>query len=366
MRALHGVLFAAMVSPGIAAAQGARAWNAEAAARYLDERAAVWKAHPETQRSHETACISCHTGLPYLLARPALRRVRGEAALPAPEKALVADVEKRARLWEQVEPWYTHTEDKVKESKGTEAIVNALVLALQDRERGETSPLTRRAIDHMWREQRTEGPQKGGWWWLDFGLATWETKQSEVFGACLAALAVAAAPGYAEEKEAREPAAFLEAYLRRRASEPLNLHSRLGLLWAATVRKDLLPPETRASFLAGILSVQRFDGGFSLEQLGHWERHDGSPPAAGSDGYATGLATYVLLQIDDASLRPAIDRALAWLETHQDREGFWDASSANQSRQDDDVFIRRFMRDAASGYAILALSEAETHRPPAP
>ena len=74
----------------------------------------------------------------------------------------------------------------------------------------------------------------------------------------------------------------------------------------------------------------------------------------------------MLLRTDDASLRPAIDRGPSWLETHQDREGFWDASSANQSRQDDDDFVRRFMRDAASGYAVLALGEAETHRPPAP
>ena len=363
MRTLPFILFTAMAAPGVAPAQSAREWNAETAARYLDERAAVWKAHPKTQRSHETACISCHTGLPYLLARPGLRRLLGEAASPEPEKALLSDVEKRIRLWEQVEPWYSHTPDKIQESKGTEAIVNALVLALRDRERGETSPLTRQAIGHMWKEQRKAGPQRGGWSWLDFGLAPWETKESEVWGACLAALAVAAAPGYASEPDARGPAALLRAYLRRRASDPLNLHSRLGLLWASTLQKHLLDREEQTRIATQALRVQRSDGGFSLEQLGHWERQDDSPPADGGDGYATGLVTYVLLRLDDPTLRPATERALTWLRVHQDREGFWDARSANLSRKNDDAFVRLFMRDAASGYAVLALGEAESGRP---
>lgn len=113
VRGLPVVLVAAILAPGRARAESARSWSAEAAARYLDGRAAAWKAHPKTQRSHETACVSCHTGLPYLLARPPLRRVLGDATTAGPEEALVSDVEKRARLWEEVEPWYAHTGDKI-------------------------------------------------------------------------------------------------------------------------------------------------------------------------------------------------------------------------------------------------------------
>ena len=80
------LLFTACAAVGAAPVPSARGWDAPAAARYLDQRAATWKGHPETQRSHDTACISCHTGLPYLLARPELRRVLGEAALPLPER----------------------------------------------------------------------------------------------------------------------------------------------------------------------------------------------------------------------------------------------------------------------------------------
>ncbi len=321
----------------MARADSARPWNAEAAARYLDGRAGAWKAHPKVQRSHGTACISCHTGLPYLLTRAPLRRVLGE-------------------------PWYAHTSDKVRESRGTESVLNALVMARRDHERGETSPLTRQAFEQMWKEQLPEGPERGGWFWLNFGLAPWETTESQVFGACLAAVAVSSAPGYAAEARARAPVELLKAYLRRAAAGPLNRHTRLGLLWAASLHEDLLEREDKARMLVDILSTQRSDGGFSVAGLGHWEREDASPAEEGSDGYATGLVTYVLLRAGDRSLRPAIDKGLAWLSTHQDREGFWEARSANKNRDQDDAFIRQFMRDAASGYAVLALTEGESHR----
>ena len=363
MKKVCACLFTAMITAGPAQAQSTRGWNAEAATRYLDERAATWKAHRETQRSHDTACISCHTGLPYLLARPELRRVLGDETWPGPEKALVSDVEKRTRVWAEVEPWYADPTDKVQESKGTEAILNALVLALRDRREGETSPLTLKALDHMWQEQRKEGPEKGGWRWLAFGLAPWETGESEIWGASLAALAVTAAPGYASQTGVREPVTLLEAYLRRKASEPLNLHSRVGLLWASTSWRGLLTLDQQRKIAAEILRVQEHDGGFSLERLGSWVRSDGSAPPAGSDGYATGLVTYVLLRSGDATLRPAIDRGLSWLEAHQDREGFWTTASANLNRRDDEAFVRFFMRDAATGYAVLALCAEERLSP---
>src|SRR5438309_1994089 len=42
-------------------------WSPEAAARYLDSRAAWWQSWPKSQRDHETVCVSCHTMLPYAL-----------------------------------------------------------------------------------------------------------------------------------------------------------------------------------------------------------------------------------------------------------------------------------------------------------
>src|SRR5260370_29952548 len=60
-------------------------WSQEAAAKYLDDRMDVWFA--QAKRLHtgqgETACISCHTALPYPLSRPALSRPMHLAA-PTP------------------------------------------------------------------------------------------------------------------------------------------------------------------------------------------------------------------------------------------------------------------------------------------
>ncbi|MGH9657283.1 MAG: hypothetical protein ACRD96_02005, partial [Bryobacteraceae bacterium] len=53
-------------------------WKPQAAAEYLDSRQKDWFAWP-TAKKHGTPCLSCHTGLPYLLSRPALRRALSES-----------------------------------------------------------------------------------------------------------------------------------------------------------------------------------------------------------------------------------------------------------------------------------------------
>ena len=46
-------------------------WNPKLAEQYLDSRQKEWVAWPHALESG-VACVSCHTGLPYLVARPAL------------------------------------------------------------------------------------------------------------------------------------------------------------------------------------------------------------------------------------------------------------------------------------------------------
>src|SRR5437762_1264540 len=61
-----------------AAASG---WDRDGAAKYLDERMDFWFAKSKKLRTGqtETACVSCHTTIPYVLARPALRQAVGLA-----------------------------------------------------------------------------------------------------------------------------------------------------------------------------------------------------------------------------------------------------------------------------------------------
>src|ERR1700720_1795570 len=113
----------------------ASSWDQKAAAAYLDQRAAWWMEWPRAARDHETFCVSCHTAVPYALSRPALRKSLAEAAPSANERRLLDNVTKRVRLWKEVAPFYSDADRgvyKTVESRGTESVLNALVLASSD------------------------------------------------------------------------------------------------------------------------------------------------------------------------------------------------------------------------------------------
>src|ERR1700722_16172210 len=63
-------------------------WSPRLAANYLDGRQQQWSVWP-TAAGPGGACISCHTGLTYLLARPALRQALGEAQPTEYEKLIL-------------------------------------------------------------------------------------------------------------------------------------------------------------------------------------------------------------------------------------------------------------------------------------
>ena len=152
-----------------AEADPSAAWNRKAAAAYLDQRATWWTTWPNAQRDHQTFCISCHTALPYALARPALRQPLGETTASAGEAALLANITKRVTMWREVEPFYpdqTRGVPKTSESRATEAILNAVILARRDARTGSLSDEGRRALDNMWALQMKTGAQTGAWTWL--------------------------------------------------------------------------------------------------------------------------------------------------------------------------------------------------------
>src|SRR5438876_6053459 len=134
---------------GVRAGEADRAaWDAKAAAAYLDGRAAWWSTWPNAARDRGTFCVSCHTALPYALARPALRTALGEAAPTATEAKLVDNVVTRVTLLKEVAPFYPDQVrglPKTSESRGTEAILNALILANRDAFSGRLSDDTRAA-----------------------------------------------------------------------------------------------------------------------------------------------------------------------------------------------------------------------------
>ncbi|HKW57787.1 MAG TPA: hypothetical protein VJN42_10545 [Candidatus Acidoferrum sp.] len=339
-------------------------WDAKMAAAYLDERAAWWMSWPRAARDHGTFCISCHTAVPYAMARSALRPALGEQGPSATERRILENVTKRVRLWKDVEPFYSDKDRgayKTVESRGTESVLNALILASRDADAGRLSGDALAAFGNMWAEQQTSGEQKGAWRWLRFKNEPWEADDSDFYGAALAAIAAATAPeNYRMRPEIQANLQSLRVYLVERGAAQ-TLSNRVVLLWAAAKWPGLLSAEQQKAIVDEVLDKQQPDGGWSLASLsGNWKRHDGTPQDAQSDGYATGLITFVLQQRDVSPDTAQLKRGLAWLASHQNQSGgFWPAYSLNNNAANHiSPDTARFMNDAATAYAVLALRDS--------
>ena len=357
-----GSLLALRGSASIEApAASAPAWNAAAAAGYLDKRQAWWMGWQPAQREGGTACVSCHTALSYALSRPALRRVLGESAPSPVERAMLDSITQRVSHWTEFQPFYTDAKDgapKSAESRGTEAVLNALILANYDSERGKLSDTTRAAFAVAWSLQLKSGEKKGAWDWLNFHNAPWEANGSDYWGATLAAVAIGMAPGnYISEPAIQDNLKLLRQYLKG-SYQAQSIFNRTVLLWASARFPGLLTAEQQTALIGVLYDLQQGDGGWSLASMGTWTRRDGTQVEARSDGYATGLAVFALERAGIPSAQPQIKRGLEWLAQNQDRtEGLWRAYSLNKQR-DLSTDIGRFMSDAATAYAVMALAQA--------
>jgi squalene-hopene/tetraprenyl-beta-curcumene cyclase len=343
-------------------------WNPQAAARYLDAREGWWQAWPQSHRDQGTICISCHTAVLYAIVRPILRQDLGETEPTGPEKFLMQSVEKRVGHWSEMAPFYSDAVQgagKTAQSHATEAVLNAVILASRDSRLGKLRPITRKALEEAWALQEVTGENAGGWKWQDFSLAPWESAESGYQGAAMLALAVGSAPeGYASEPGVREHMERLVSYLRREYSEQ-PLMSQLYVLWASSKVPGLLNATESNALILKTKSVEERDGGWRLIVLnkqpglrnslrGAWKQLNSK---AESDGVATGLVVLAMEGSGSTLHDPALRRGMEWLEKHQNADGKWHASSLN-GNVDFDSGVGRFMSDAATGYAVLALENA--------
>jgi squalene-hopene/tetraprenyl-beta-curcumene cyclase len=242
---------------------------------------------------------------------------------------------------------------------GAQLVLSAMVLAMDDAQRGRMSPEGEQALQRMWTTQIHSGKDKGAWLWSDFDLDPWETVDSAYYGAALSALATGIAPdGYQARPEIRENIAEMKAYLRD-GLKTQPLHNRLFVLWASAKLRDLLTDAEKQAILDEVWKKQQPDGGWTLESLGQWKKRDKAPPISGSNSYATSVVAFTLEEAGVAHSDAGLSRGMAWLRSHQDSQsGRWFAESMNHPHESGSM-PALFMTDAATGYATAALLAME-------
>ncbi|MES1262202.1 MAG: hypothetical protein ABUS49_10735, partial [Acidobacteriota bacterium] len=188
-------------------------WDPHLAARYLDSRQKDWFAW-KAAASPDGPCVSCHTGLTYLLARPALRQKLGEAEPTVWETGLLDRLKARAG------------EKRPGVLQGVEATFTALFLAREDAGRATLRESTRRAFDQLWALRTSDGGARA---WYSAQLDPWETPEAFDWGGALAALAAGTAPAsYLSEPAVRGNVKELASSLQD-GFETKPLHHRLGV-----------------------------------------------------------------------------------------------------------------------------------------
>jgi squalene-hopene/tetraprenyl-beta-curcumene cyclase len=353
-------------------------WDREAAARYLDGRMDVWWANAKTLKTDgsETRCLSCHTALPYVWARRALRRSLAVAQPTPHEQRVLEQVSRRIGYRGDDQPYYDHTEAKKIESRGVEAVINAIVLIGLDDDAvpPERQQLVAAAMARMWDVQRSDG----AWDWLDFGLEPYEAPDAVFQGATMAAIAAGSPAGRqtGNSEAARAGIERLRGYLRSQVTEQ-RAFNRAWMLLAAARLDGLLTNKERDAMATDLESLQRDDGGWSIADLGVWRWTRQEPPfappgaidralIAQSDGYATGLVVYALRRSGRPVSSPAVREGQQWLIEHQvpERVGDpawapWRAYSLNYDREHggpkSEPWRRMFMSDLATAFGVLAL-----------
>ncbi|MDB4678897.1 squalene--hopene cyclase [Rhodopirellula sp.] len=308
-----------------------RVYSPIQAAKYLDIASLNWQ--------KDQKCVTCHTNMAYLMARPAL------------EKQLRSSGEVRTFFESQhTELW--NSEVKKLRAGMYQPVVIATGLAFHDaKTTGKLSEVARSALDTMWETQRVDG----GWTWAKCGWAPMEI--DDHYGVTLAALAVGIAPSnYAETERAKRGIEGIRKFLA--ATDAPSLHHRMMIAWASVHLNDLMDEMGRNQVREEFLTQQLPDGGWStaglLSDWTEFKRKDGKPQdLETSDAYATGLVVLLSRELGTPVNDQRLQAAILWLKTNQRVSGQWFTRSPSKDS-------KHYFTNIGSAFAILALQSCGT------
>lgn len=332
-------------------------WDKAAARDYLDARASTWSQWNSSSRdSGTTRCVACHTGMYYALARRPLGKALGEESLSTQEENLINNVKRRATDQDR-QLYYEMTDIKKSQSKGTEAVINSLILSLRDQrsDHESLSDETTAAFAEVWDVQENgNGADVGSLPWLDFRLEPWESEKARYYGAALAGIALGQTPdSYQQSTDIAESKQRLFDYLKTNF-DSATVHGKIYAYWAHLLCDNVLTDDQINTLIEKLGEKQSQESGaWALKDLLGAGGEDQT-----ADGYATGLITFVLLKSGQSPAGIDTAKALQWLKQNQLDDGSWPAKSVNRNR-DPDSHTGKFMRDAATAFAVLALLESE-------
>jgi squalene-hopene/tetraprenyl-beta-curcumene cyclase len=312
-------------------------WKAKAGV-YLDTKSGAWITTAAAGLSNNPTCNTCHTTTPYMMALAQFDK-------PSTPNAAKVRASFVSRLNATKSYYGPPGSAKEKESFGTEAILNATSLAFGDLAVGTAiSADSKAALDKMWSLQRADG----AWDWLDYGLEPWEIRND--WGTAMAGLLAATIPQGTSAAQTAGTAKLI-GYLKSRATK-MAFHDKVMVLWTSGSLPGLMD-RAAADLVADELSAKQLaDGGFSIGSFGKGAR--AAAIANTSDGYATAFSVLALCKgTENGKDREDVKKGIRWLATHQDADGSWVGQSTNRDKKTNN----QFMREAATGYAVLALTQ---------
>jgi squalene-hopene/tetraprenyl-beta-curcumene cyclase len=298
--------------------------NEAKAIEFLDRVSVNW--------AKKNGCGTCHTNVPYLMARP----------LTAP------GAERDSALAKVREGMVQYL--KMPDNSGLRAFYvapAAAAIAINDAET--TGTMSREAMalfDELWKLQK----ETGDWTYPTTGLLPFLERDRRYVADLVALGAGYLPPAYRQSEKPRQGLRQLRDFYRR--NPPSKAHDEAMLLWASVRWSDLLSAQQKSQYATNLLRLQKNDGGWNLYTLGTWPRLDGalSDASGGSDGYATGLVLTALCAAGyEGTDSDRINRGLQWIKENQRVSGRWYTRSTYSDR------LKGYTTNLATAYAIMAL-----------